>query len=245
MAFSITRLRELDLKRSPEGDFNLLCQGKIIRAHSFVLATSSAFFEAALSKEWMERNSGQMELKSCSFGALEVAVNFMYHQPIPNGFSGNIELLHLADMFMMNDLKEEAATQLARILSEENYLETSQAAELYHAESLIFECAEFVLENVVKVNWEEVGKLPKVISAMVLSQSPISEIMAAAEKRKKDFSQAAAKIKRGAAKKAADRVAAVRAARRRTKLELLILELEEQIEEIEGNSGNAGQQKSS
>ena len=121
----------------------------------------------------MERNSGQMELKSCSFGALEVAVNFMYHQPIPNGFSGNIELLHLADMFMMNDLKEEAATQLARILSEENYLETSQAAELYHAESLISECAEFVLENVVKVNWEEVGKLPKVISAMVLSQSPI------------------------------------------------------------------------
>ena len=85
----------------------------------------------------MERNSGQMELKSCSSGALEVAVNFMYHRPIPNGFSGNIELLHLADMFMMNDLKEEAATQLARTLSEENYLETSQAAELYHAESLM------------------------------------------------------------------------------------------------------------
>jgi len=245
MAFSITRLRELDLKRSPEGDSNLLCQGKIIRAHSFVLATSSAFFEAALSKEWRETNSRQMKLKSCSFGALEVAVNFMYHRPIPNGFSEYIELLHLADMFLMDDLKEEAAAHLARILSEENYLETSQAAELYHAESLISECAEFVLENVVKVNWEEVGKLPKVISAMVLSQSPISEIMAAAEKRKKDYSQAAAKIKRGAAKKAADRVAALRAARRRTKLELLILELEEQIEEIEGNSGNAGQQKSS
>ena len=34
-------------------------------------------------------------------------------------------------------------------------------------------------------------------------------------------------------------------AKRRTKLELLILELEEQIEEIEGNVGHAGQQKSS
>ena len=131
----------------------------------------------------MERNSGQMELKSCSFGALEVAVNFMYHQPIPNGFSGNIELLHLADMFMMDDLKEETAAQLARNLSEENYLETSQAAELYHAESLILECADFVLENVVNVNWEEIRKLPKVISAMVASQSPFPTTRAAPKEK--------------------------------------------------------------
>ena len=259
MAFSITRLRALHLKRSPEGDFNLLCQGKTIRAHSFVLATSyvllfhrfclivlfrSAFFEAALFKDWRETNSRRMELKSCSFGALEVAVNFMYHCPIPHGFSEYIELLHLTDMFMMDDLKEETAAQLARNLSEENYLETSQAAELYHAESLILECADFVLENVVNVNWEEMGKLPKVVSAMVSSQSPIPKVMAAAEKREKDYFQAAAKIKRAAAKKAAERLAMLKAAKRRNKLELLILELEIQIEEIEGNSCNADQQKS-
>ena len=124
----------------------------------------SAYFEAALSKEWMERNSGGMELKDCSCEALEVAVDFMYLQPIPNGFSDNIELLHLADMLMMDDLKEETAARLARILSEANYLVISQAAEVYHAESLISECAEFVLEKVVNANWEEMGKLPKVMA---------------------------------------------------------------------------------
>jgi len=165
MAFSSTRLTALHVKRGLDGDFDLLCQGKTIRAHSFVLATSSAYFEAALSKEWKERNSGRMELKDCSFEALEVAVDFMYHQPIPDGFSDNIELLHLADMLMMDELKEETAARLARILSEANYLETSQAAEVYHAESLISECAEFVLEKVADVNWEEMGKLSKVMAA--------------------------------------------------------------------------------
>ena len=89
----------------------------------------------------------------------------MYHQPIPDGFSDNIELLHLADMLMMDELKDETAARLAGILSEANYLETSQAAEVYHAESLVSECAEFVLEKVININWEEMGKLPKVMAA--------------------------------------------------------------------------------
>jgi len=153
------------MKRESEGDFDLLCQGKIIKAHSFVLATSSPYFEAALSKEWMERNSGRIELKDCSYEALEVAVNFMYHLYIPDGFSENIELLHLADLLMMDDLKGYAALRLAEFLSNANYLETSHAAETYHADSLILKCAEFVLEKVVNVNWEEMGKLPKVMAA--------------------------------------------------------------------------------
>ena len=83
----------------------------------------SPYFEAALSKEWMERNSGRMELKDCSYEALEVAVNFMYHLYIPDGFSENIELLHLADLLMMDDLKGYAALRLAEFLSHANYLE--------------------------------------------------------------------------------------------------------------------------
>ena len=64
-----------------------------------------------------------MELKDCSYEALEVAVNFMYHLHIPDGFSENIELLHLADLLMMDDLKGKAAALLAKSLSHANYLE--------------------------------------------------------------------------------------------------------------------------
>ena len=71
----------------------------------------------------MERNSGRMELKDCSYEALEVAVNFMYHLYIPDCFSENIELLHLADLLMMDDLKGYAAFRLAQSLSHANYLE--------------------------------------------------------------------------------------------------------------------------
>ena len=47
---------------------------------------------------------------------------FMYHLHIPDGFSENIELLHLADLLMMDDLKGEAAALLAKFLSHANYL---------------------------------------------------------------------------------------------------------------------------
>ena len=36
---SDARLAELHKKREIEGDFSLLCQGNVIKAHSFVLAT--------------------------------------------------------------------------------------------------------------------------------------------------------------------------------------------------------------
>ena len=60
----------------------------------------------ALSKDWMERKEKKMELKDCSVEALKVAVNFMYGINIPEAFDEHGELLHLADLFMMENLKE-------------------------------------------------------------------------------------------------------------------------------------------
>ena len=52
-------------------------------------------------------------------------------------------------------------------LASANYLEASQAAEVYHAENMISQCAEFLLEEMVDVNLEEVqvGALPMVMAA--------------------------------------------------------------------------------
>ena len=101
--------------------------------------------------------------------ALAIAVDFMYGIPIPENFKEGGELLRLADLLMMETLKLEAGDILVGNLTTENYLEASRAVEIYCEENLMTSCAKFVFENVdsMDVNWEEMEKLPKVMSALV------------------------------------------------------------------------------
>ena len=91
----------------------------------------------------------------------------MYGIPIPDNFKEGRGLLHLADLLLMEALKQEAVQHLTKNLTTENYLETSQTAELHSVGNLITSCAEFVFEKVNDVNWKEMEKLPKVMSAFV------------------------------------------------------------------------------
>ena len=128
----------------------------------------SQVFEMALSGEWTERKEKKMVLKDCSAEALKVAVNFIYGISVPEDFTQYGDLLHLAELFQMENLKEVVVERLAKNLSKENYLETSMIAEMYNAASLIVQCAHFVHEEMSdsdEIDWKEMGKLPSVIAA--------------------------------------------------------------------------------
>ena len=128
----------------------------------------SEYFETALSKDWLEKKENKMELKDCSTEALHVAVNFMYGINIPEDFKEHGELLHLAELFMMDNLKEVIEELLAKAMTKLNYLEICQLAELYSNSSLITKCGNLIYEEFGKsdeINWEEMGKLPKVMIA--------------------------------------------------------------------------------
>ena len=92
----------------------------------------------------MEKKEKKIELKDCSAEALIKAVDFMYGINVPEGFTRYINLLHLADLFMMENLKEVVVERLARNLSKENYLSISEIAEMYNATRLAEHCAHFV-----------------------------------------------------------------------------------------------------
>jgi len=165
---SVSRLAALHLRRDKDADFTLFCQGATIPVHSFLLASTSEYFEMALSKDWLEKKEKEMELKECSAEALHVAVNFMYGINIPEDFKEHGELLHLAELFMMDNLKEVIEELLAKPLTKLNYLEICQLAELYSNSSLIPKCGNLIYEEFGKsdeINWEEMGKLPKVMIA--------------------------------------------------------------------------------
>ena len=128
----------------------------------------SEYFEMALSNDWLEKKEKKMELKECSAAVLHVAVNFMYGINIPEGFKEYDELLRLADLFMMDNLKEVIEERLAKALKKSSYLEVSQLAELYSNTNLITKCGHFVFEEFGdsdEINWEEMVKLPKVMAA--------------------------------------------------------------------------------
>jgi len=161
---SDARLADLHMKRDTEGDFNLLCQGSVIKAHSFVLATRSEYFEVAQSKDWMGRKK-EMEVKDCSVEVLRVVVDFMYGVNIPENFTKDVRLLHLADLFLMDTLKEVAVAGLAKSITVENYISLGQAGEMFNSELLIEKCAEFVFKNMGSITWKEIGQLPRVMEA--------------------------------------------------------------------------------
>ena len=128
----------------------------------------SEFFEMALSGEWTEKKEKKMVLKDCSAEALIVAVNFIYGISVPEDFTQYGDLLHLAELFQMENLKEVVVERLANNLSKGNYLETSKTAELYKATRLIDQCAHFVHEEMSEsdeIDWKEMGNLPTVMAA--------------------------------------------------------------------------------
>ena len=142
----------------------------------------SEYFEMALSREWMEKKEKKMVLQDCSVEALNVAVNFMYGINVPEDFTQCGDLLHLAELFMMENLKEVVVERLANNLSKGNYLETSKIAELYKATRLIDQCAHFVHEEMSEsdeIDWKEMGNLPTVMAAFGRK----------AMKRKSDYAQ--------------------------------------------------------
>ena len=142
----------------------------------------SEYFETALSREWMEKKEKKMVLQDCSVEALNIAVNFMYGINVPEDFTQYGDLLHLAELFMMENLKEVVVERLANNLSKGNYLETSKTAELYKATRLIDQCAHFVHEEMSEsdeIDWKEMGNLPTVMAAFGKK----------AMKRKSDYAQ--------------------------------------------------------
>jgi len=189
---SASRLASLYLRRDKDADFSLICQDTIIAAHSFLLASTSEYFEMALSKDWMEKKEKRMELKDCSAEALNVAVNFMYGINIPEDFTKHGELLHLADLFMMDKLKEVVVDRLKDALTKANYLETCQIAELYNITRLINHCAHFVYEEMSdsdEIDWKQMGKLPTVMAAFgkCAMKGKIDSVLLKALKKREDF----------------------------------------------------------
>ena len=174
MSFALSnialQLRNLYTHPGNDGDFTLNCQGRDIKAHSFILKMRSElfqlffhnlnklhifrckYFETFLTTAIGEHEAREwMEVTEFSFEVLSTAVEFMYGIEIPETFNNSQDLrslLHLSDFYLMDDLKAAVGSIIGRNLKKENILENIQLAEQFRAALLSDKCASFLLDDV-------------------------------------------------------------------------------------------------
>ena len=91
----------------------------------------SEYFKTALTTS-VGNNSKTMEVKEFSYEVLNKAIDFMYGIEIPATFNKADDLrslLHLADIFLMEDLKGAASFLIAEGLNTQNVFDLSHLAE--------------------------------------------------------------------------------------------------------------------
>jgi len=148
--------------REDTGDFTMTCRGATLKAHALVLSMGSEFFKGSMGLP------GDLDFKECEPATLATTIDFLYGVDVPEGFQDLQGLLRLADMFIMEALKEEVVRRLARGLTEENFLETSALAEAHVVEELVAACATFLVHRGVKVDAAAVERVPRVAAAALI-----------------------------------------------------------------------------
>ena len=110
----------------------------------------------------MGDNSKTMEVKEFSFEVLSTAVDFMYGIDIPEDFYNNdvlTSLLHLADLYLMEDLKDAVGFLIGKDINKENVFDTSRLADKFRAVALGEKCVEFFFDNATTIEDEKLAEM--------------------------------------------------------------------------------------
>ena len=95
-------------------------------------------------------NSKTMEVKEFSYEVLSAAVDFMYGIEIPEEFDNEEDLkslVHMADLYLMEDLKDAAGFLIGKTLNQDNVFDISKFANKFGAMFLSDQCANFFYDN--------------------------------------------------------------------------------------------------
>ena len=127
-------------------DFEIILQsGEKLRVHKLVLADNSEVFEAMLTKDMEESNTSKMSLEHFEEDAVITFIQYLYAgrvddlktiEQLKAGVSPNeyiykrsfdkdkftIELLKMADMYQVEDLKLDCTEYLKKTISDDNLM---------------------------------------------------------------------------------------------------------------------------
>ena len=126
-----------------------------------IVILRSEYFKTALNTA-VEDNSKTMEVKEFSHKVLSTAVDFMYGIEIPEDFNNSEDLeslLHMADLYLMEGLKDAAGFRIGKDLTKKTIFDTSQLADKFRAVALSEQCAEFLFDNASAIEDEKLAEM--------------------------------------------------------------------------------------
>jgi len=145
-------------------DITLVCQGSRKPAHTAVLIARSSFFEAKVERWCNEKR--EIVLEGCDPEALNIVLDYMYGIDLPSMDCPKLcNILDISEMFLMADLKERLETIAIKMINKANVKELCGKADKYGSGSLLHACAQFMVEEDVCLDKEEVKKMPDVALA--------------------------------------------------------------------------------
>ena len=95
------------------------------------------------------------EVKECPHHVLETVINFMYGIDLPDTFRTTLDaecLLTMADIYLMEDLKDAVASHLAPLLDKDNILDIYHLSEKYTAQKLNEACCNCIATSIEIAN---------------------------------------------------------------------------------------------
>ena len=155
--------------------------------------TRSAYFKTALNTD-VGDTSKTLEVTEFSYEVLSAAVDFMYGIELPEDFNSKDDLkslLHLADLYLMDKLKNAVSYRISKDLNTENVFDTSELAETFSSVALIEQCASFIFDNASAVDEKIMSMKEGAVLTSLLKKFVVQAKKNPSFKRRQDFESVA------------------------------------------------------
>merc|ERR1719495_28488 len=125
----------------------------------------SEYFKTAMNTTvGNNNNKKKLEVVEFSYEVLSTAVDFMYGIEIPEEFNDEddlVNLLHMADHYLMEDLKDATGFKISTNLNMENVFDISKFADKFRAVLWSEECAKFLYDNHASIEDDKIAEIKR------------------------------------------------------------------------------------
>jgi len=132
-----------------DSDVSFLVDGKVVRAHRYILSARSDYFESMFHSGMVEASSDEIQIKDCDVDLFSTMIKFLYTDVPPEEIDEiATKLLPVADQFLVPNLKYHCEESIVKALNQENVKENLILAHLCNCPELKNRCFEELTRSV-------------------------------------------------------------------------------------------------
>lgn len=143
-------------------DLKIEVEDDVYYTHKSIMTAGSEYFRAMLRHDTRELREGRVVFRDVDSECVKKCIDFIYSArlDIPNGKI--TDLLHVAVMMQLDDVKWAISDIFAKSITVENYFSIKYAADMYALDDITHKCDQVLEENIIEIsNQSEFGDIEK------------------------------------------------------------------------------------